>query len=160
MGCGKTKRHCQGVWSSLKVLMKVQSFSGEHISYCFSCMSTQTWRQDGDRNSYEQHLLFRQNPYFSGGQEVACYRKTKGGKHVQNFLFWTGPYEVMSYKGLGAGRWEHFPLWDTWPGNAWPGPVCVIYENNLSFQVGAVWFNSSSQLMLSTGEVCGLFCHP
>lgn len=154
----------RGIVKECEVLLKFWwrcSLSLESISLTASLACP---HRPGDRmgtgTPMNNTFLSGKNLTFLGDRKWHVTEKQRGGKHVQNFLFWTGPYEVMSYKGLGAGRWEHFPLWDTWPGNAWPGPVCVIYENNLSFQVEAVWFNSSSQLMLSTGQVCGLFCHP
>lgn len=162
---GREKKKKRGIVKECEVLLKLHNRFWWRCSLSLESISLPTSlacpHRPGGRNSYQQHLLFRQSPHFSGGGgNVACYKKTKGGGHVQNSLFWIGPWEVMSCKGLGAGRWEHFSPSET-PNLEMLGQVLSVSSTwIISFQMGTDAFDSSSQLMLSTGQVCGLFCLP
>lgn len=138
------KKKKRGVVKECEVLLKLHNRFWWRCSLSLESISLPTSlacpHRPGGRNSYQQHLLFRQSPHFSGGGgNVACYKKKGGGGHVQNSLcFELGHGRWWVVKGWELGGESIFLLWDTWPGNAWPGPVCVIYTNN-QFPSGSWW---------------------
>lgn len=128
--------------------MKVQSFSVESISSS-SWMPSQTWKQDFLRSAPASS--FQAKPLYLCKSIYMCW---DGGWCYRNLSLELIHVRECVMKGWGGGE-NIFPLWDTCPLSGWPGPVCVINVNNPSYQGGAAWFKSWSQLTLSTGQVCG-----